>query len=316
MGESTHVVAVDGAESFLGKHIAAELAGRGVRTIGIVLDEGVPVPDGVEKRAAPLGDTDATSRALEGATCTILARKLLVEDPARGHTFAAVHVDRTRAFLEAAQKGPCERLLFVGLSRPERGGTPRSMMSAEDEVEKMLADSAVPSLYMRTSLVVGPRDGHVYHLARKAKRPGPLALFVGQGWARSAPIPAKDFATCVAKLALAAEFRTGDVSLGGRERLTTMDMFERLLDHYGHRKMCVHALESITRLVAILNEKWSASPYLTIARLSWLIENRTPEENAARELLGRFPRPFESAFGPGVAKRAAEGAPEPAANGS
>jgi uncharacterized protein YbjT (DUF2867 family) len=296
MPHAPMTIAVDGAETFLGRAIAKNLVASGNEVRAVLLSEIARPPAGCTAVHVPPGDDAALMRALSGASAVVMARKLLEEDRPAGMTFAAVHVARTRAFLDAAHRAQVGRFAFIGLARPERA-TPAAMTKAEDEVEMLLTASPIPALYVRTSLVVGRRDGHVAHLDRKARRGGPVAIFIGQGWARSAPLGARDFARCVTALICADEFRTGEIAIAGPERLTAMEILERLSTLHGRTKICVHLLESVARMGVAIAEKLCAKPPLSLARMSWLIENRLPETNAARELLGRFPDKFESAFG-------------------
>ncbi len=118
-------------------------------------------------------------------------------------------------------------------------------------------------------------------------------------------MPARDFGRCVAALVAGAEFPTGDLGLGGRERITLFEIVQRLARHLGRRKINLHVIETLARVGALSIEALMRRPPVTLARLSWLLENRVPTTNAARGLLGRFPRKFESAFGPAPAARVA-----------
>jgi uncharacterized protein YbjT (DUF2867 family) len=299
VADAASVVAVDGAELFLGRAIVEELVARGTEVRAVVLDGDAAVPDGARRTVAPLGDDKAIAASLEGAPGVVMARKYLEERPSDRITFAAVHAERTERLLARAANAGASRFVYVGMAGSESGG-PQKLVEAEHQAEKALAEASVPAVCLKTSLVVGPGDGHVARLVRKARRAGPAVLFVGQGWARSAPMPRCDFARCVAALLAADEFPTGTLGLGGRERLTAMEILQRLLKHYGRRKFNVHILESLARLTARISERLSAAPPVTVARLSWLLENRVPATNAARGLLGRFPRRFETAFGGGM----------------
>jgi NADH dehydrogenase len=292
---TSELIAVDGAEMYLGRALVREFIARGHPVRAIVLGRAERVPAGAEIVQAPLGDQGALSEALAGARSVVMARKLLAELPAEGLTFQAVHADRTHALLEASAQAGASRFLYVGLAGANRGG-PRAMMNAEIQAEALVAGSRIQALCLKSSLVVGPGDGHVSRLANKAQRPGPFLLFVGQGWARSAPMPCRDFARCVAILLTREEFPCGELGLGGRERLTAMEILQRLLIHYGRRKVNVHLMESLARAGTAIIERISSRPPVSAARLSWLSVHRVPRSNAARGLLGRFPRPFERAF--------------------
>lgn len=121
-------------------------------------------------------------------------------------------------------------------------------------------------------------------------------LFVGQGWARSAPITAADFGECAARLLLGDEFPTKPLSIGGPELLTVMEIQDRLLGTWGRNKLKVHVPESIARLGAKIIEKTSSQPPVTRARLAWLLEDFIPDRVMSTKLLGHRPEKFEKAF--------------------
>ena len=139
-----------------------------------------------------MADGPALAKALEGAGAVVAARKLLEERPRGGATFRAVNAERTRALIDAAEAAGAERFLYVGVAGVDRRARGR-LADAERLAEASLVVSKLPSLALRASLVVGPGDGHVSRMARKARRRPPALVFVGQGWARSAPMTARDF---------------------------------------------------------------------------------------------------------------------------
>ncbi|MHC5053754.1 MAG: SDR family oxidoreductase [Planctomycetota bacterium] len=291
-------VAVDGAEGFLGRAVARALLKRNVPVRAIVADPGAIAPAGVEVAVAPLGDADAIGKAVEGARAVVAARKLLEERPREGLTFKAVHVERTRALLDATkaagESGP-ERFLYVGVAglKAERPGR---LAEAEREAEALLVGAKMPAVALRASLVVGPGDGHVSRMAAKAQRGWPVLIFVGQGWARSAPMTARDFGRCAAKVLLGDDFPTEPLSIGGPELLTAMEIQDRLLATCGRNKLKVHTPESLARFGAMFIEKVSGRPPVTRSRLAWLLEDFVPDRVTSTKILGRRPRKFETAF--------------------
>ncbi|MHC4250054.1 MAG: NAD(P)H-binding protein [Planctomycetota bacterium] len=288
-------VAVDGAEGFLGRAVARALVARGVPVRAIVADPGAIAPAGIEVAVAPLGDADAIGKAVEGARAVVAARKLLEERPIDGLTLEAVHVERTSDLLGAAGAAGLERFLYVGIAGL-KAESPGSLARAERDAEALLAGAKMPAVSLRPSLVVGPGDGHVSRMAGKAQRAWPVLIFVGQGWARSAPMTARDFGRCAAEVLLGDDFPTEPLSIGGPELLTAMEIQDRLLAVRGRNKLKVHVPESVARLGAMLLEKLFSRPPVTRARLAWLLEDFVPDRVTSTKILGRRPRKFETAF--------------------
>jgi len=291
-------VAVDGAECFLGRAVARALVRKGVPVRAVVAAEGAEVPaelEGAEVALAPLGDADALRAAVEGVGAVVAARKLLEERPREGLTFKAVHAERTGRLVAAAEKSGAERFLYVGIAGL-KADSPDPVSRAEREAEAALSESKLRAVSLRASLVVGPGDGHVSRMAAKARRRSPVMLYVGQGWARSAPLTARDFGRCVASVVTNDDFPTEPLSIGGPDLLTAMDIQDRLLAHCGRNKLKVHIPESVARLGAMLIEKLFGHPPVTRARLSWLLCDLVPDRVTSTKLLGRRPRKFETAF--------------------
>jgi len=312
-------VAVDGAEGFLGRAVAEALVAEGVPVRAIVTDPDAPVclrtgrktPRGLEGDGivvAPLGDQAAMAKAVEGARAVVAARKLLEERPREGLTFEAVHVERTSDLVSAAAEAGADRMLYVGVAGL-KAESPGPLAEAERAAEAILGDAKTPAVSLRASLVVGPGDGHVSRLAAKARAKWPVMVFVGQGWARSAPMTARDFGRCAASVVLADDFPKEPMNIGGPELLTVMEIQDRLLGAAGRNKLKVHVAESVARLGAMLAEKLFRRPPVTRARLAWLLTDLVPDRVTSTELLGRRPSRFETAFPP------PKGADDPATEG-
>jgi len=301
-GASQKPVAVDGAEEFLGRAVAEALVAEGVTVRAIVTDPDARAPKGLEGDGvvvAPLGDVAAIKKAVEGARAVVAARKLLEERPREGLTFEAVHAERTSDLVSAAAEAGVERLVYIGVAGL-KAESPGTIAEAERAAEAILGDAKMPAVSLRASLVVGPGDGHVSRLAAKARTRSPVMVFVGQGWARSAPITARDFGRCAASVVLADDLPKEPMNIGGPELLTVMEIQDRLLGVAGRNKLKVHVPESVARLGAMLSEKLFRRPPVTRSRLAWLLTDLVPDRVTSTEILGRRPAKFETAF-PGPA---------------
>ena len=293
-------VAVDGVQGFLGRAVADALVARGVPVRGIAAGPGAKAPEGVDVAVAPLGDEAAIKKALEGARAVVAVRKLLEERPREGLTFEAVHSGRTSDLVNAAAAAGAERFVYIGIAGL-KADSPGPLAEAERAAEAILGGAKMPAVSLRASLVVGTGDGHVSRLAAKARRASPAMVFVGQGWARSAPMTSRDFGECVASVVLAEDFPKEPMNIGGPELLTAMEIQDRLLGAAGRNKLKVHVPESVARFGAMLAEKLFKRPPVTRARLEWLLRDLIPDRVTSTEILGRRPERFETAFpGPGA----------------
>ncbi len=310
-------VVVDGAEGFLGSAVVRALvADTGHRTSvrALVLDaEGdrAKVPEGAEVIAAPLGDPSEESifaPALRGARAVVAARRITHERPREGITYRRVHFERVTRLLAAAKKAGVERFIYAGLA----GNALRGPAEVEREVKAHLAASRLPALYLNLPMVVGPGDEVVSRMVRKARSVWPVITFIGQGWTKAAPLTREDFAGCVAALVAADDFPTGQLDLAGPEKLSVMDIQDRLLGLAGRRKVKLHIMASAAAMCAWLAERLFAGGSRSYA-VAWMLDERVPKRSAARKLLGRRPDAFEKAFPEVDAPRSEGEDPAPAA---
>jgi hypothetical protein len=100
----------------------------------------------------------------------------------------------------------------------------------------------------------------------------------------------------VAALVAADDFPTGELDLAGPEKLSVMDIQDRLLGLAGRRKVKLHIMATGAMLGARIAERIFSDPPLTLDRVAWMLEERVPKRSAARNLLGRSPDVFEKAF--------------------
>lgn len=303
-GGTPDVVVVDGAEGFLGSAVAKALVGQGGSVRALVIDlDSAKVPEGAEVFAAPLGDAldeKKLAEAIRGARAVVAARRIERERPREGLTFERVHAERTVKLLAAAEAAGVARFIYAGVAGVD-GDSRSPLAEAEREVKAHLIASKLPTLYLNLPIVVGPGDGTVSRMARKARSLWPVITFIGQGWTRAAPLTRGDFAGCVAALLGMDDFPTGELDLAGPEALTVMEIQDRLLRSAGRRKVKLHVVESAARLGSWLAERASAvwprgSPPAAVPRIAWMFEERIPKRSAATKLLGRKPDEFEKAF--------------------
>lgn len=306
-GDNSGVIAVDGAEGFLGSAVVRALlpvtrsTGQGRSVRALVLDPGAEavranVPEGAEIAPVPLDDDGALAKALEGVRAIVAARRITFQNPREGLTYRRVHFERATKLLAAAKQAGVERFIYAGLAGAD-GRSP--LAKAERDVKAHVIASSLPALYLNLPMIVGPGDEVVSALVRKANSIWPVIAFTGQGWTRAAPMTREDFAGCVAGLCGVDDFPTGELDLAGPETLSVMDIQDRLLRRAGRRKLKVHVMASVALLGAWIAERIFSDPPVRSSRVAWMLEERVPKRNAAKTLLGRKPDPFERAF-PGL----------------
>src|SRR3989442_13833178 len=121
------LVALTGGTGFVGRHVVATLVRRGHRVRALTRDPGrtrfLP-QQGVEPLPGHLGDRAALERLARGADAIIHLVGIIVEQGPQ--TFAAVHVEGTRAVLAAARAAGGARFGHMSAlgARDGAGATP------------------------------------------------------------------------------------------------------------------------------------------------------------------------------------------------
>jgi nucleoside-diphosphate-sugar epimerase len=174
-------VAITGATGFIGRHVAADLAARGVAVTAIVRPGSRhTAPPGTTVVRAPL-DAVALREALAGVDAVVHLAGVVAAVDAR--TFAAVNVEGTRAVATAARDAGA-RLVHVS-SLAAAGPAPQSAPHREDDAphpatpygaSKLASEQIVNAtdglrwIILRPGVVYGPTDRAVFPLFQAAMR--------------------------------------------------------------------------------------------------------------------------------------------------
>ncbi len=174
-------VAITGATGFIGRHVAADLASRGVAVTSIVRpgSRHTPPPD-TTVVSAPL-ETAALRAAFAGIDTVVHLAGVVAAVDAR--TFAAVNAEGTRAVATAARDAGA-RLVHVS-SLAAAGPAPATAPHREDDpphpvtpygASKLASEQIVNaidglrSIILRPGVVYGPTDRAVFPLFQAAGR--------------------------------------------------------------------------------------------------------------------------------------------------
>jgi nucleoside-diphosphate-sugar epimerase len=253
-------VAVTGATGFIGRHLTAHLAGRGVQVRAIVRpDSTSAIPPDVEVVRAGL-DAGPLSDAFAGVDAVVhLAGVVSAVDAA---TYAAVNADGTRAVAIAARTAGAHLVHISSLAAagPAHARAPRS---EDDEpapltpygVSKLTSEQfvrAVPALrwtILRPGVVYGPGDRAVLPLFRMAT--GRIAPLVGRPDAAYTFVYVSD----VVRTIVAALERTcagATCFVGHPDPVTPRRLLETIQEVTGRRGMLMPLPMSVTWLAAEL----------------------------------------------------------------
>src|SRR3989441_6959692 len=286
------LVALTGGTGFVGRHVAATLARRGhtVRVLArdpararFLADQGVEVVTG------HLADGAALARLARGVDAVIHLVGIIVEQGPQ--TFAAVHVEGTRALLGAAREAGVLRFIHMSAvgARDEPGATPYHRTKCQ--AERLVADSGLPHAIFRPSIINGPESRPIRILAR-LHRWSPVVPVFGDGRFPTQPVWAEDVALA---FALAAERSAlgGAFELGGPQVLTYEEFLLAIGRAARHPRPLVHVPLALARAAAGALDLLGTAAPLTSDQLQMLVEGSATPANAIESVFGIQPVPFE-----------------------
>jgi NADH dehydrogenase len=178
-------VFVTGGSGFVGHAVLAELLAHGFHVTALVnragLDEFAPRITIVR---GGLFDPHVLDAGLDGADAVIHLVGIIFEKPARGITFQRIHVDGTRAVLDAAKRAGVRRFLHMSSlgTRPNAVGEyHRTKYTGEEFVRASGLDWTI----FRPSMIHGPRGEFMRQevaWARKRAAPWLFMPYFGAGF--------------------------------------------------------------------------------------------------------------------------------------
>ena len=275
---------VTGASGAVGRALIPLLLHRGSE-VRAVLRSRTAADDlraaGAKVAVCRLGDADALEAVMDGAhTVVHLVGGL---DLPNEEAYTEVNLASTRWVLEGADDTGVTRFLF--LSYP--GASPRSenaYLRAKGEAEALVRESGLQYAVVRSTHVYGPGCRWLEQMAIAARRP--IAVVVGHGRQRLAPVFVGDVARVLAAADDRAVAVAGVYGLQGPEVLTADEMIDRLA---GRRRRPVHLPPSAARRAARLLGRRLSPTLLEILAADSLAD----APDAAREF-GITPTPLRT----------------------
>ncbi|HET9317001.1 MAG TPA: NAD-dependent epimerase/dehydratase family protein [Vicinamibacteria bacterium] len=302
-------VVITGANGFVGRHVVAAAARRGLQAVGVVRSPAgaaaVKAAGGRALAVARLSSPELRS-ASQGARAIIHLAMIGSERP--GITYTAVNVEGTRSIARiAVESGATPLVLFSGLGVARYGQAPRttnryflSKLEAELEVYR----SGVPAVVFRPSSILGPGDGLTTALLKDLA--AGVVEVPGDGRYRMQPISVADAAEAVLSAALDPPQPVGRsahrvIDLVGPEPIAYGRYVERFADvarAYGH------AADFVVRHIPVAeaDRQAVAGGYRGMLpdELDCLLCDEVSDAAPLQELLGRPVRPLDDAIAAAV----------------
>lgn len=261
-------VAVTGGTGFVGRHLVERLHDAGHETVVIS-----------RRTGAEIDDIEALTEAFAG--CDAVAHCAGINREIGDQTFERVHVEGTRAVVEAARRAGVRRIALISFlrARPDSGsGYHRTKWAAEEIVRR----SGVPHTVLKFGMIYGPGDHMIDHVTR-AVRTFPLFATVGYRERLVRPVPIAD---AVDALVAALDGRVDEptVAVMGAEELPLGVAVRRIARVAERRPLFVPVPVWSIRVLAQLTEWLMRTPLVAKAQAQMLAEGVNESAPPAPEL--------------------------------
>lgn len=247
-------IAITGGTGFVGLNLAARLPASDTVVVS-------------RRTGTEIDDVAALTAAFAG--CDVVVHAAGINREISDQTFSRVHVDGTRAMIEAARRAGVKRIVMVSFlrARPDCGSAYHESKWAAEE---LIRQSGIPHTILKASMVYGLGDHMVDHVSRAVKT-WPVFGTVGFRGKTVRPIPIDDFVTV---LIAAAEGRIPEptVAVMGAEELLLSDAVRRVARVAGRTPLFIALPVWSIRALAQLTEWTMVVPLVAKAQARMLAE--------------------------------------------
>jgi NADH dehydrogenase len=259
-------VAITGGTGFVGRHLAERLDREDTvivsRRTGVTID-----------------DVSALTAAFAG--CDVIAHCAGINRETGDQTFARVHVEGTRAVIEAARRAGVQRIVMLSFlrARPDCGSAYHETKWAAEE---LVRQSGIKHTILKAGMIYGPGDHMVNHVTR-AVRTWPVFATVGFRDRTVRPVHVEE-AVNVLLAALEGCVPSPTVAVVGAEELEFGAAVRRIARVAGRRPVFVRAPVWAIHALAQLTEWTMVVPLVAKAQARMLAEGVSEPAPFAPEL--------------------------------
>ena len=211
-------------------------------------------------------DPDSLQAAAEGCDAVVHLVSIIT---GRRADFQRVMTGGTQNLVAAAQAAGARRfVLMSALGVTEQTRTLVPYYESKWEMEQAVQASGLEHVIFRPSFIFG-RDGGALPLFVKQVRWSPVTPVMGSGKRRLQPIWVEDVAAFFAAAIDLPDPANRTFELGGPDRVTWNELYERIARTLGKRRTRMHVPVSVARLGATVVERLPRAP-LTRDQLTML----------------------------------------------
>jgi NADH dehydrogenase len=268
-------IAITGGAGFVGRHLAERYDPSEVVVVS-------------RRTGVDIDDVDALAAAFAG--CDVVAHCAGINRQIGAQTYQKVHIDGTRAVVEAARRAGVKRILMLSFlrARPDCGSPYHESKWAAEE---LIRQSGLDYTILKAGMIYGHGDHLVDHVSRSVQTL-PVFATVGLREKSIRPIPVAEMVD-VLVAAADGELSYSTVAVVGGEQLMLSDVVHRIADIVGRRVLVVPAPVWTIRVLAQITEWTMKVPLIAKAQARMLAEGVSeaapPTDELPESLRPRLP---------------------------
>jgi nucleoside-diphosphate-sugar epimerase len=247
-------VAITGGAGFVGRNLAERF-------------DPVDVVAVSRRTGIDIDDVDALTKAFDG--CDVVAHCAGINREIGKQTYQKVHVDGTRAVVEAARRAGVKRVVMLSFlrARPDCGSRYHESKWAAEE---LVRGSGLDYTILKAGMIYGHGDHLVDHVSHSVQTI-PLFATVGLHEKSIRPIPVSEMVD-VLVASIEGKLPNSTLAVTGGEELMLSEVVHRVADLVGRRVAVVPAPVWFIRIVAQVTEWTMKVPLIAKAQARMLAE--------------------------------------------
>jgi uncharacterized protein YbjT (DUF2867 family) len=272
-------IAITGGTGFIGRNLAAARAEQGHPTADTVV---ISRRTGQGVTSADITDVDALTKAFQGVD--VVAHFAGINREIGDQTFQRVHIEGTKAVVEAARQAGVRKIVFQSClrARPDCGSGYHESKYAAEEI---IRTSGLDYTIFKAGMVYGRGDHMVDHLSHTVQTQ-PLVATVGFATRTVRPIPVAEM-TAIALAAIDGRLERETVEVLGAEELPLREAVRRVAQAV-HRPVILFSMPLwFHRILGQVTEWTMIVPLVAKAQVVML------SEGVSESLPGATPLPID-----------------------
>jgi nucleoside-diphosphate-sugar epimerase len=247
-------IAITGGAGFVGRHLAERFDAADIVAVS-------------RRTGVDIGDVEALTKAFDG--CEVVAHCAGINREIGKQTYQKVHIDGTRAVVEAAQRAGVKRIIMLSFlrARPDCGSP---YHESKWVAEELVRGSGLDYTILKAGMIYGHGDHLVDHVSHSVQTI-PLFATVGFHEKPIRPIPVAEMVD-VLVASIAGRLPKATVAVTGEEELMLSEVVHRVAKLVGRRVAIVPAPVWFIRIVAQLTEWTMKVPLIAKAQTRMLAE--------------------------------------------